>query len=90
VKIKQKELYFSPVTIKLTSKKEANALREMVDFFNFGHVEDGLISEEVYKLSVKISDAFTGCAIEIPLTIEEKKIALNLEAINKFNCSTEL
>jgi len=73
VKIKQKELSFNPVTIKLTSKKEANVLREMVDFFNFEHVEDGLISEEVYKLSVKISNAFTGCTIEVPLTAEEKK-----------------
>lgn len=78
MKIKQKELSFKPVTVKLTSKKEANALREMMDFFELEHVEDGLISKEAYKLSGKISDAFTECAIEVPLTSKEKKNNPNL------------
>jgi hypothetical protein len=76
MKIFQNETHFQDVNIILERKEEANALREIIDFFTYDMVENGTISSEAYFLSVRLSDAFTDCVIEVPLDRDEKDIAI--------------
>ena len=74
MKLKQQTLGFTPIKIKLETVEEANALREIVD-----NIEKKDISEEAYSLSVKLSNAFFNCALEVPLNAQEKEEALHKE-----------
>lgn len=68
--IKQDELDFKPIFIRIDTKIEANALRELVDFPTLDDFDKGLISQEAYELSIELSDAFTDCEIEVPVVKE--------------------
>ena len=72
MKISQEKLDFKDITIIIESKKEASALRELVDLVEKKDLESGKISKGAYELSIKLSNAFTDGALEVPLTALEK------------------
>ena len=76
MKIYQEEISFKDISIILEDKEEANAFIELINLFSKKMLDDGKISREAYNLTIKLSDAFTDCALEIPLNAEEKENAI--------------